>query len=415
VDYAKCVERIVMIDILVLGHAPVLQINRLLYRRLMTRGFSIELAIPNRLPFVNSATIEPRADDDPPLHQLDVNGTSLRHWVFNGLESLCQQRRPKLILVENEPDTEIVRQCGRWSRRNGTKIVCMSVENDMGSPLAAALRGERRRALRSTRSWLASWPARRFVDYVFVISGDGVQSMKFLGWGGRVTQVPLGFDETLFFPDPGSRTEVRDRLGLDALTFGFFGRLHPSKAPDLLIAALARMLDLRWQLLIDRFEPSASGYEKSLEHAMRTSGVLERTVWFHATHKEMPRYMNGADVVVAPSTGKEQYGRVVPEAMACNCAPVISDSGAMPELVGDTGLTIERGNVGALEKALRLMATSSDLLLELRSKAATRAAHLLSLRRQADLMEPVLRRLLSTNRSSKLVNVEEEPQHCQIG
>jgi glycosyltransferase involved in cell wall biosynthesis len=383
-----------MIDILVVGHAPILQVNRLLYRRLVNRGFSIELVIPRRPPVTNSATVEAQAPDDPPLHHLNVEGASLRHWLFNGLEVLCQQRQPRLILIENEPDTAIVRQSGRWTKQSGAKIVCMSVENDMGSPLMAFLRGERRRALRSTRSWFAAWRARQLVDHVFVISEEGVKSMGFLGWGGRVTRVPLGFDENLFFPDPAIRGEVRDRLGLNALTFGFFGRLDPGKGPDLLVAALARMRDLRWQLLIDRFELSASSYGRSLEQIISTSGILDRTIWFHATHKEMPLYMNAADVVVAPSIGKEQYGRVVPEAMACNCAPVISDSGTMPELVSDTGLIVRRRDVDGLEKALRLLATAPDVLAELRSQAAARAAHLLSLRHQVNLMEPVLRQLL---------------------
>jgi glycosyltransferase involved in cell wall biosynthesis len=388
------IVRIVMIDILVVGHAPVLQINRLLYRRLMTRGFSIEIAIPNRLPLANSATVEPRSEDDPPLHHLEVKGTDLRHWLFDGLETLCQQRQPRLVLIENEPDTAIVRQCARWTRYNRAKIACMSVENDMGSPLAAVFRGEHRRALRSARSWLAAWSAGKIVDYVFTISNDGIKSMNFLGWGDRVTQVPLGFDETLFFPSPHTRIEMRNQLRLNELTFGFFGRLHPAKALDLLIAALAGMLDLNWQLLIDRFESSASGYESSVEQVLHESGVFERTIWFHATHKEMPRYMNAADVVVAPSVLKEQYGRVVPEAMACNCVPVISDSGAMPELVGDTGLIVPRGNLDALKGALRSLAMAPDLLTKLRLKAAMRSAHLLSLRQQVDLMEPVLRTLL---------------------
>jgi glycosyltransferase involved in cell wall biosynthesis len=383
-----------MIDILVVGHAPVLQINRLLYRRLKTKGFSIEIAIPNRLPLPSFITSEPRSEDDPPLHHLEIKGTGTRHWLFDGLETLCQQRQPKLVLIDNEPDTAIVRQCARWTKYSHAKIACMSVENDLGSPLAAVYRGEHRRALRSVRSWFAALPARKLVDYVFTISNDGIKSMNFLGWGNRVTQVPLGFDETLFFPSPDTRIEMRNQLCLDELTFGFFGRLHPAKAPDLLIAALAGMLDLRWQLLIDRFESSAFGYESSIEQAMHQSGVFERAIWFHAIHKEMPRYMNAADVVVAPSVLKEQYGRVVSEAMACNCVPVVSDSGAMPELVGNTGLIVPRGNLNALEGALRSLATAPDMLMKLRSKAAVRSAQLLSLRQQVDLMEPVLRALL---------------------
>ncbi|MDP3047288.1 MAG: glycosyltransferase, partial [Chloroflexota bacterium] len=66
---------------------------------------------------------------------------------------------------------------------------------------------------------------------------------------------------------------------------------------------------------------------------------------------------NTWDCLVLPSltrvNWKEQFGRVLVEAMACQVPVVGSDSGEIPNLVGDGGLIVPEGNVGALAGALR--------------------------------------------------------------
>ena len=52
----------------------------------------------------------------------------------------------------------------------------------------------------------------------------------------------------------------------------------------------------------------------------------------------------------------ESFGMALAEAMACGCVPVVTERGAMPEVVGDTGYYVPFGNVQsaaeAIEKAL---------------------------------------------------------------
>ena len=71
---------------------------------------------------------------------------------------------------------------------------------------------------------------------------------------------------------------------------------------------------------------------------------------------ELPRYLNCMDVLAVPSLTtiwwKEQYGRVIAEAMACGVPVVGSDSGAIPEVVDSAGLIVPEGDVGALRDGL---------------------------------------------------------------
>jgi glycosyltransferase involved in cell wall biosynthesis len=50
---------------------------------------------------------------------------------------------------------------------------------------------------------------------------------------------------------------------------------------------------------------------------------------------------------------KEQFGRVLVEAMACGVPVIGSDSGAIPEVIGEAGLIVPEGDIQALADALR--------------------------------------------------------------
>jgi len=53
----------------------------------------------------------------------------------------------------------------------------------------------------------------------------------------------------------------------------------------------------------------------------------------------------------------ESFGVALAEAMACECVPVVTDRGSLPEVVGDTGFYVPYGDVGAtvetIKKALK--------------------------------------------------------------
>jgi glycosyltransferase involved in cell wall biosynthesis len=66
----------------------------------------------------------------------------------------------------------------------------------------------------------------------------------------------------------------------------------------------------------------------------------------------MPDRLQQWDVLVLPSltrsNWKEQFGRILVEAMACQVPVVASNSGEIPNVVGDAGLLVPEGDPGAL-------------------------------------------------------------------
>jgi glycosyltransferase involved in cell wall biosynthesis len=79
--------------------------------------------------------------------------------------------------------------------------------------------------------------------------------------------------------------------------------------------------------------------------------------------------MSLLDVLALPSRTtprwKEQFGRVLIEAMSCGIPPVGSDSGEIPNVVGDAGLIFPEGNVNALADRLRTLSVNPDVAARL--------------------------------------------------
>ncbi|MCC6623948.1 MAG: glycosyltransferase family 4 protein [Deltaproteobacteria bacterium] len=387
-----------MIDLLAISPASFTAVNRSIYRELARRGWSVEIVIPTRHVMSDVAREhEPARPGDPPIHPLAPTRGNPRLHGFAGLQTLLSARRPRLVLIDNDPNSRLALEVGLWCRAHGARLVCQSNENLTRRWLASARRGGARGLAGALLTSVFNLGARRLVDHVFVISRDGQRVLTEQGFGS-VTRIPLGFDAELFRPDEALRDEARARLGLVDPTVAYFGRLAEQKGVHLLIEALGRLRHLRFQLLLDRFSAYRSDYERRIDDLIVDHGVADRVVRFDAKHDEMPRYMNAADLVALPSIStpswREQYGRVAPEAMACGRTVIVSDSGALPELVGDGGVIVPEGDVAALTDAIARLLADPARREALGRVAAARAHAELDLRRQADLMDEVLRALV---------------------
>jgi len=126
----------------------------------------------------------------------------------------------------------------------------------------------------------------------------------------------------------------------------------PEKGVADLIAAFARMQTRA------RLQIVGNGSERTrLEMQAANLGVRDRVLFRGAiAAASMPKTYNEFDVLVVPSktqpNWKEQFGRVIVEAMACEVPVIGSDSGEIPNVIGQTGIIFAEGDIDGLANQL---------------------------------------------------------------
>ena len=392
------------IDVLVVSHACVTAVNRAPYSRLAKLGWRVEIVTADRveLPDISRAA-DPRGPEDPPIHFLPLRTPAPRFWTFKGLRRVLEARKPKVVLLDYDPGTRLAIEVGWWTRRQDCRIVCFSYDNMLRTVRGELARGSINGAARIAIVWLLSILGRLAVDHVWVLSNDSARAVESLGFHGKISKIPLGFEPDIFKPDPVARLRIRSELGLDRVTFAYFGRLIPEKGVHLLIQALHALADREWKLMLDKFGEYPHPYERELADLISKLQLGDRVVFFDAPHSRIADYMNAADVVVVPSTEnwrwKEQYGRVAPEAMACGKLVVVSDSGALPELVGDAGIVVPHDDVDALSTVAKRVLTDETLTERFAQRARDRALRYLSLPVQVQQMHDLILRWATPSRT----------------
>lgn len=218
--------------------------------------------------------------------------------------------------------------------------------------------------LRAQKSTMTSYPIpfNFFERYVYknavgAIAGnlEALNVLRRKGFGKPAVCIQVGTNPAVFRKMDAS--DLREKMGLrNAFVIGFVGQLGHWKGLDTLIKALA-LLPKDCALVLVGTGPD----EAKLRLLADELGVSRRVRWVPwVNHREIVKYMCALDVFVLPSRTlkrwREDFGRVLIEAMACETPVVGSDSGEIPNVIGDAGLKFHEGNEQELAgHLLRLM------------------------------------------------------------
>ena len=117
--------------------------------------------------------------------------------------------------------------------------------------------------------------------------------------------------------------------------------------------------------------------EQEINDWAQGHGWQDKVVVRLVKHSDMPLELPGLDVLIAPSqtttTWREQFGRMLIEAMASGVPVISSDSGEIPHTVGNAGLIIPESDVAGFAKAVANILESSQLQDDLRGKGLIRS------------------------------------------
>ncbi len=251
---------------------------------------------------------------------------------YPDLGRLLDRLRPDLLHIDEEPYNLAAGQAAFVARRRGIASVFFAWQNIV-------------------RRYPP--PFAQIERYCYRTCGaiagteQAAAALRAKGFCGPVATIPqFGVDPDHFAPSGEGDN------GDAGLVVGYAGRLVLEKGLATLLAAAA-MLDP-----VPRLRFAGSG---PLADQLRRAGAAgplagRITVLGQLDSGRMPQFLNSIQALVLPSLDrpnwKEQFGRVLIEAMACGRAVVGSDSGAIPLVVGDAGLIVPQGDPTALAAAL---------------------------------------------------------------
>lgn len=270
------------------------------------------------------------------------------------LRELC----PTIVHIDEEPYNLATWHALWEARQIGAKTILFSWQNlNRSYPLPFSL-GER-------------W-ALRTTDCLIAGTDSAAAVWREKGFRGPLPVIQqFGIDPDFFSP--------ANRAHDSGFVIGYVGRLVPEKGVDVLIEAVAKLPGI-WRLEIVGQGPERA----ALEALARRLNVFDRVAFSgQLPSVRLPALYRQLDVLVVPSrtrpNWKEQFGRVIVEALACGVPVIGSDCGAIPDVVGEAGLIVPESNAPALSEALQLLMRDTDKRRSLsqagRARALARFTH----------------------------------------
>lgn len=297
-----------------------------------------------------------------PLEQAFTNGYALESLpvylngryhlhVYRGLGRRLREFQPDIVHIDEEPYSAVTWQILWHAKRLKCKTLFFSWQNI-------------NRTYPPPFRWGEQWVLKQ-VDYAIVGTASAGDVWREKGYTGDIAVIPqFGTDPRLF--TPSTTRPARP------FTIGYVGRLVEEKGLDTLLEAVAQ-LPFEWRLKLLGGGP----LRDPLQHQAEVLGVSEYiTFEGQIPSTEVPVYYSKLDVLVLPSrtrpNWKEQFGRVIVEAMASGVPVIGSDSGAIPDVIGGAGLVFPEGEVTALVERITQLYNSPELYAELRQKGRQR-------------------------------------------
>jgi glycosyltransferase involved in cell wall biosynthesis len=254
--------------------------------------------------------------------------------IYPGVKKILESLRPDIIELWEEPFSAVSAHTSFWAKRiiPEVKIIFFSAQNVLKNypfPFSAFEKYIYRSA-----------------QYAFLMSDEVASVLRSKGYNKGFRVLPLGVDPDIFCKKDVS--SLRKKLGLREFVIGFMGKIVKQKGILDLIEAISQM-DGKIQVLII----GNGDLRGEVERLVELSGLGGKTIIIDTVpHSQVPDYLNCMDLLVFPSITlchlKEQFGRVIIEAMSCEVPVLGSSSGEIPATIGKSGLIFREKDVSDL-------------------------------------------------------------------
>jgi glycosyltransferase involved in cell wall biosynthesis len=313
-------------------------------------GVSMHLVVPEKW---GNRKAEICQSDLYDIHQLPVVFTGRNHFHFYlHLARLIDSIRPHVIHVDEESYSTVTFHAMRLAAARNIPALFFNWQNIFKS---------------------FPWPFSSMERYTIANASAGIAGTDearnvLMRKGCRIPIVVIpqfGVDTAVFSPRPQPKLRERIVGAAESFVVGFAGRFVPEKGIDDLINVCSQLPPTVHLVLIGE-----GPMEKEFDRRASARGMSSRIHIARSVRStEMPEYLNILDCLVLPSrtqrNWKEQFGRVLIEAMACEVAVVGSSSGEIPNVIGDAGAVFPEGDCTRLRELLADLMINHSKRMEL--------------------------------------------------
>jgi glycosyltransferase involved in cell wall biosynthesis len=350
--------------LLTIGHSYVVGLNRRLADEMARQGagrWSVTAAAPSSYPGdLRRIALEPIADEACRVVALPAYLARSPHLMFYGGLRRLMAEPWDVVHCWEEPYVAAGAQIARLAPR-GAALVFATFQN-LPKTYPPPFNWMEHQVLRRADGWIA-----------FGNTVHGIQQRR-SGYADVPSRIiPPGVDTRTFAPSAAGRERIRADRGWDdgVPVVGFAGRFVPEKGLSVLTQALNRLTS-PWRALF-----VGGGPELPLLHRLSEAHPGRVSIVAGVPHGEMPAYFNAMDVLCAPSRTtarwREQFGRMLIEAMACGVPVLASASGEIPHVVGDAGILLPEQDVCGWAAALDRVLADAALRRDLADRGLRRA------------------------------------------
>ena len=362
-----------MKHLLVFSHAAVLEVNRALFQAMAQTGETkVTMVVPEKWSgdLISDLRFEHAASDHgittiPLPVAFSGNGSLFFHRAR--LAPLFEKLDIDHVFVDEEPWSVAAQQIYRSLKK---------------FPLSIYTKQNLKKRVPPPFQMFQNHVFRKSAN-AFACSDEVKQVLEWKGYKGLTHYLPHSYDPRAFQPlSVADRAATRAKLGVprDATVVAYFGRLTQEKGIDDLLAAMKAAAS-RPKMRNTHFLWVGNGpMFKEVEAAIGQGRPGSATLLPAIAHNEVGRALAAADVLVLPSRTtprwKEQFGRIIIEALGCGVPVLGSDSGEIPNLIRQT----LGGEIYAEQDAKALLAKLENLVSDAALLARYREHGLASVR-----------------------------------
>ena len=259
-------------------------------------------------------------------------------FFYRGLSKIFSTVRPDILNVEEEHYSLVTYQCLRWAKKLKVPMTFYTWQN-----------------IEKKYPWPFSFFEKEVFSYcklAFAGNQEARDILKRKGFKGEIVVVPqMGYDPEIFYSKFSKPREGNET----GFVIGYAGRLVEEKGLSTLVTSfhqlLARGRNVR--LIIAGNGP----YKGEVTHRLDLEIKKGRaSIVSQIPSGDMASLLQSLDVLVLPSltkaNWKEQFGRILVEAMACETVVVGSNSGEIPHVIHCPELIFKEGDAHSLSEVL---------------------------------------------------------------